>query len=84
MIRIRVAYADFDDFWASSSLPVGPCGQGAGGPLHDQIDGMKAHLRDQLRIDTEVSITYEAFANAVKGRVQARASLLHEPLGLID
>ena len=37
----------------------------------DQIAQIKARLREILPIAADGSITYEAFANAVKGRVPA-------------
>jgi SAM-dependent methyltransferase len=71
VIRIRVAFADFDDFWASSSLPIGPSGKALAALSPDQIEQIKARLREILPIAADGSITYEAFANAVKGRVPA-------------
>ena len=71
VIRIRVAYDDFDDFWASSSLPIGPSGKALAALSPDQIEQIKARLREQLPFAADGSITYEAFANAVKGRVPA-------------
>jgi hypothetical protein len=35
----------------------------------DEIDQLKRRLREQLPIAADGSIAYEAFANAVKGRV---------------
>jgi hypothetical protein len=71
VIRIPVVYADFDDFWNSNSLPVGPQGKA--------IQDMSARAREQLRtrlrerfLPTDAPIAYEAFANAVKGRVVDR------------
>jgi SAM-dependent methyltransferase len=67
-IRIPVVYSDFDDFWESTNVPVGPTGK----VIHDMSPSMrekyKARLREQLPIGTNGRIVYEAFANAVKGR----------------
>ncbi len=71
VIRIRVAYADFDDFWASSSAPIGPSGKELAALSPDMIEQLKARLREELPIAADGSIAYEAFANAVKGRVPA-------------
>ena len=71
VIRIRVAYADFDDFWASSSGPIGPSGKELAALSPDMIEQLKARLREELPIAADGSIAYEAFANAVKGRVPA-------------
>ena len=69
VIRIRVAYADFDDFWASSSVPIGPSGKALAALSPDKIEQLKTRLRELLPIAADGSIAYEAFANAVKGRV---------------
>jgi SAM-dependent methyltransferase len=68
VIRIPVVYADFDDFWNSNSVPVGPQGKA--------IQDMSPRVREQLRaavrerfLTTDGRIAYEAFANAIKGRV---------------
>jgi SAM-dependent methyltransferase len=71
VIRIPVTYSGFDDFWDSNTVPIGPQGK--------LIDGMSTSARAQLRtlvrerlpIDKDGRIAYEAFANAVKGRVRA-------------
>lgn len=70
VLRIRVAYADFDDFWASSSVPIGPSGKALAALSPEKIEQIKARLRELLPIASDGSIAYEAFANAVKGRVK--------------
>ena len=69
VIRIRVAFSGFDDFWASSSVPVGPSGKALADMSPSVREQLKARLREQLRIAADGTIAYEAFANAVKGRV---------------
>jgi ubiquinone/menaquinone biosynthesis C-methylase UbiE len=68
-IRIRVEYSGFDDFWDSNSAPIGPSGKA----IHDLSPAMreqfKAELRKHLPHGTDGRISYESFANAVKGRV---------------
>jgi SAM-dependent methyltransferase len=71
VVRIRVAYADFDDFWASSTVPVGPAGKAVADMSPATREQVKARLREILPIAADGSIAYEAFANAVKGRVPA-------------
>ncbi len=71
VLRIRVAYADFDDFWASSTVPVGPAGKAVAEMSPTTREQLKAKLREHLPIAADGSISYEAFANAVKGRVRA-------------
>ena len=71
VIRIRIAFADFDDFWDSSTAPVGPSGKAFTQMTPETREQLKAKLREQLPIAADGSIAYEAFANAVKGRVPA-------------
>ncbi|HEX4043023.1 MAG TPA: class I SAM-dependent methyltransferase [Xanthobacteraceae bacterium] len=71
VIRIRVSFADFDDFWESSTVPVGPSGKTLAEMSPATREQLKAELRKQLPIAADGSIAYEAFANAVKGRVPA-------------
>ena len=71
VIRIRVAFADFDDFWELSTAPVGPSGKAFTQMTPETRAQLKAKLREQLPIAADGSIAYEAFANAVKGRVPA-------------
>ncbi|HVJ43115.1 MAG TPA: methyltransferase domain-containing protein [Dongiaceae bacterium] len=71
VISIPVVYADFEDFWTSNIVPIGPLGK----LLADMSPDMKARLRqalqEQLPIGADGSIAYEAFANAVMGRMPA-------------
>ena len=69
VIRITTAYASFDDFWASYAVPVGPQGKAIAALSPDQRETFRARLREQLPTAADGSIRYEAFANAVKGRV---------------
>jgi ubiquinone/menaquinone biosynthesis C-methylase UbiE len=68
-IRIRVEYSGFDDFWDSNSPPIGPSGKA----IHELSPAMreqfKAELRKHLPQGPDGRISYESFANAVKGRV---------------
>jgi len=69
VIRITVAYADFDDFWESTSAPVGLTGTAINALSPDEREKLRARLRQQLPADANGRIAYPAFANAVKGRV---------------
>ncbi len=71
VIRITIAYSGFDDFWDSNAVPVGPAGQAISKLAPAAREQLKAHLRQQLPAGPEGRISYEAFANAVKGRVPA-------------
>jgi SAM-dependent methyltransferase len=70
VIRIPVGYCDFDDFWDSNSVPVGLQGKA----IHEMSPTARGQLRaqvlEQLPVDSDGCIAYEAFANAVKGRVK--------------
>ena len=69
VIKIRVRYAGFDDFWTSNSVPVGPSGQAVAKLPPEKKEQLKAILRKQLPQAADGSISYEPFANAVKGFV---------------
>jgi SAM-dependent methyltransferase len=68
VLRITVSYPDFDDFWQSSSLPVGPLSNVIGNLSPAAINALQTELRAQRPANPDGSISYEAFANAVKGR----------------
>jgi ubiquinone/menaquinone biosynthesis C-methylase UbiE len=70
-IRVPVAYSSFDDFCESNLVPIGPSGQLISAMSPGELQQLKARLREQLPIAADGSIAYEAFANAVKGRVPA-------------
>jgi len=69
VIRIEVAYEDFDDFWQSCNVPVGPSGHAIANLSPPKREELKEHLRGILPAAPDGRIVYEAFANAVKGRV---------------
>jgi SAM-dependent methyltransferase len=69
VIRIPVHYTDVDDFWQSFSVPEGPSGMAIRKMSSSQIGELKAALREELPIGADGRIAYEAFANAVRGRV---------------
>jgi ubiquinone/menaquinone biosynthesis C-methylase UbiE len=69
VIRITVDFTSFDDFCDSSLVPIGPAGQVIAKMSPAELEELKAHLRKLLPIAADGSIAYEAFANAVKGRV---------------
>ncbi len=71
VICITVDFASFDDFCDSNLVPIGPAGQVIAKMSPAELEQLKAHLRAHLPIAADGSIAYEAFANAVKGRVPA-------------
>ena len=50
-------------------MPIGPAGQVIAKMAPAELEQLKANLRTQLPAAADGSIAYEAFANAVKGRV---------------
>ncbi len=68
VIRIQVAYSDFDDFWQSCNVPVGPSGNAVANLSPEDREELKEYLRDYLPAAADGRIVYEAFTNAVKGR----------------
>jgi SAM-dependent methyltransferase len=69
VIRIPVVYSDFDDFWDSNAVPIGPQGKIIAGMSASAREELRACLRDHLPVSSDGRIVYESFANAVKGRV---------------
>lgn len=69
VIRIPIVYADFDDFWNSNSVPVGPQGKAIANMAPEAREQLRGQVREQLHATADGRIAYEAFANAVKGRV---------------
>lgn len=71
VIRISTAYSDFDDFWSSNIVPIGPQGKIVAGMSPGQREELRLRLRDHLPAGPDGRISYAAFANSVKGRVPA-------------
>jgi SAM-dependent methyltransferase len=71
VIRIPIVHADFDDFWNSNSVPVGPQGKAIQNMAPDAREELRARVREQLPAAADGRIAYESFANAVKGRVKS-------------
>jgi len=69
VISIPVVYSDFDDFWDSNSVPVGPQGKAIHEMSATTREQLRARAREQLPVGSDGRIIYESFANAVKGRV---------------
>jgi hypothetical protein len=53
-------------------VPIGPQGKIIAGMTASAKEELRVHLRDQLPVAADGRIVYQAFANAVKGRVPAR------------
>jgi SAM-dependent methyltransferase len=72
VIRIKVTYANFDDYWDSNTVPVGPQGKVIADMSPSTRDQLRARLREYLSASSDGRIIYESFANAIKGRVPRR------------
>jgi hypothetical protein len=68
-IRIPVTYSSFEDFCESNLVPIGPAGQVLKAMSPSEIAQLKERLREILPIAADGRIAYEAFANAIKGKV---------------
>jgi SAM-dependent methyltransferase len=71
VIRIRTVYSDFDDFWDSNIVPIGPQGKIIAGMSATAREELRTRLRDHLPVSSNGRIVYEAFANSVNGRLPA-------------
>jgi SAM-dependent methyltransferase len=67
-ITVQRSFADFDDYWTTilGGPNVGPILKAMTSEDHELL---KARLRARLPVDANGRITYNAWANAVKGRV---------------
>ena len=70
VIRIPVVYSDFDDFWDSNTVLIGPQGKLIAGMSTSEREQLRTGLRDRLPAASDGRILYKSFANAVKGRVR--------------
>jgi ubiquinone/menaquinone biosynthesis C-methylase UbiE len=68
-IRIPVSFRNFEEFWDTNTLPVGPQAERIRNLSENMRQSLKQKLKSSLPTARDGSITYEAFANAVKGRV---------------
>jgi ubiquinone/menaquinone biosynthesis C-methylase UbiE len=68
-ITVPVRFDDFDDFWDSNTVPIGPQGKLLKAMSAGDLDTLRRHLRESLPIGADGRIAYEARANAIKGRV---------------
>lgn len=68
-IEIQVTFEDFDDFWASQTQLANRFVRAVRAMPENQVEQLKASLREQLSTDGDDRIAYMARASAVKGRV---------------
>lgn len=68
VFRTKIGYSNFDDFWKSNTTG-GPAGRWVAAMVPDAREQLRDRTREQLSTAADGSIAYEAFANAVRGRV---------------
>jgi ubiquinone/menaquinone biosynthesis C-methylase UbiE len=68
-IIITAAFSSFEDFWESSSMPIGPIGKVIEAMSAAAREELRERLRGSLPIAADGSVAFPARANAIKGRV---------------
>lgn len=71
VIRIPTTYSDFEDFWDSNVVPIGPQGKLIASMSARAKEELRSRLRDYLPISSNGRIAFESFANSIKGSVPA-------------
>jgi ubiquinone/menaquinone biosynthesis C-methylase UbiE len=67
-IVIPVEFADFEEFWSSMTVPVGPVGQAIAAMTPDSRGRLRKALEQRMPVRADGRVVYEARANAIKGR----------------
>jgi ubiquinone/menaquinone biosynthesis C-methylase UbiE len=70
-IDISVEFADFEDFWQSMTVPVGPAGKVITAMSPDNLAQLRSVLEQQTPLTADGRVLYEARASAAKGRKKA-------------
>jgi SAM-dependent methyltransferase len=71
VIRISTVYSDFEDFWDSNVVPIGPQGKLIASMSASAREELRVRLRDHLPVSSNGRIVFQSFANSIKGRVPA-------------
>ena len=69
VIRITVSFNGFEDFWQCNTMPLGPQAKIIQNLSAETKEKLRAQLQKNLPIAQDGKISYESFANAVKGIV---------------
>lgn len=69
VFRIQTVYSDFEDYWDSNAVPIGPQGKVLAGMSSSAKDELRSRVRDHVSFSPDGHVIYEAFTNGVKGRV---------------
>jgi ubiquinone/menaquinone biosynthesis C-methylase UbiE len=70
-IDISVEFADFEEFWQSMTMPVGPAGKAIAAMSPENRSRLRSVLEQQMALTADGRVIYEARASAVKGRKKA-------------
>jgi SAM-dependent methyltransferase len=66
-IEIPVEFGDFDAFWGSMTLPVGPAGKAIAAMSPDERARLRAVLKERTPPAADGRVVYQARANAITG-----------------
>lgn len=66
-VDIAVEFADFEEFWQSMTVPVGPAGKTIAAMPPDDLAQLRSVLERRMVLTDAGRVTYEARASAVKG-----------------
>lgn len=67
-IAILVEFANFEEFWNSMTVPVGPAGKAIADMTPDSRGRLRSALEQRMPPRADGRVIYEARANAIKGR----------------
>ena len=70
-IEIAVEFADFDAFWESITIPVGPAGKAVAAMSPDDRGRLRAALKERTPLAADGRVVYPARANAIEGRKES-------------
>jgi len=68
-IKVPIVYFSFEDFWAANDVAIGPSGNALRAMPAETKAQLKSAVRKLLPSDPNGQVFFEAFANAVKGKV---------------
>jgi ubiquinone/menaquinone biosynthesis C-methylase UbiE len=69
VIKVPIVYSSFEDFWEANDVPIGPSGNALRAMPAEIKAQLKSAVRNLLPTNPEGQVHFDAFANAVKGRV---------------
>lgn len=69
VIRIPTVYSDFEDFWDSNTVPIGPQGKAIANMSASAKEEFRSRLRGHVPMSANGRIVLRSFANSIKGRV---------------